>query len=69
MLMQGIKRLVIWRLRKERFKKLLQVEEKLLVVMKKISFALETNIEIIVAEKKNILQDGAEKLTGKKLYL
>ena len=67
--MQGIKRLVIWRLRKERFKKLLQVEEKLLVVMKKISFALETNIEIIVAEKKNILQDGAEKLTGKKLYL
>lgn len=56
-------------IRKERFKKLLQVEEKLLVVMKKISFALETNIEIIVAEKKNILQDGAEKLTGKKCYI
>ena len=34
--------------------------------MKKISFALETNIEIIVAEKKNILQDGAEKLTDRK---
>lgn len=52
-------------IRKDRFKELLQVEEKLLVVMKKISFALETNIEIIVDEKKNILQDGAEKLTGK----
>ena len=51
-------------IRMERFKELFQLEERLLYVLKKINNALEKNLNLIVAKKQYILQDGAENLTG-----
>lgn len=56
-------------IRRERFKELFQMEEKLLNILRNINYALETNIDVIVDRKPYILQVGAEDLTGKDCYI
>ena len=56
-------------IRKERFKELIQMEEKFLSLIIKIHYLLETNIEIIVDRKLYILLSGAKSLTGKDCYI
>lgn len=56
-------------IRRERFKKLFQMEENLLNILKNINYALETNIDVIVDRKSYILKAGAENLTGKDCYI
>lgn len=56
-------------IRTERFKELFQMEERLLIILRNINYALETNIDVIVDRKTYILQDGAKKLTGKDCYI
>lgn len=56
-------------IRTERFKELLQMEEKLLNILKSINYALETNIDVIVDRKAYILKDGAKELTGKDCHI
>ncbi len=56
-------------IRMERFKELFQMEEKLLNILRNINFALETNIDVIVERKPNILQGGAKNLTGKDCHI
>lgn len=56
-------------IRKERFKELYQMEEKILNILRNINYALETNIDVIVNRKLYILQAGAKNLTGKGCYI
>lgn len=56
-------------IRTECFKELFQMEEKLLYTLRKINYALETNIDVIVDRKPYILQEGAKNLTGKDCYI
>ncbi len=56
-------------LRAERFKELVQMEEKLLNILRGISCSLEKNIDIIAERKCFILQNGASELSGKQCYL
>lgn len=56
-------------LRMERFKELIQMEEKLLYILGNISYSLDKNIEIITDRKQFILQNGASELCGKDCYI
>ena len=56
-------------IRRERFKELFQMEEKLLNILRNINYALETNIDVIVDRKPYILQVGAKNLTGKDCHI
>lgn len=56
-------------LRTERFKELIQMEEKLLSILGNIIYSLEKNIEIITDRKQFILQNGASELCGKICYI
>lgn len=53
-------------IRTQRFKQLYEMEERMLSLLMKIDYALEKNIESMVETKPYILQEGAEKLTGKR---
>lgn len=55
-------------LRAERFKKLVQMEEKLLIVMSEMYYMLQKNMDHIVKYKRFILQCGALELSGKECY-
>ena len=56
-------------IRAERFKELICMEEKLLVILKGILYSLGKNIDIIVNRKRFILQCGASGLSGKECYI
>ena len=56
-------------LRMERFKELVQMEEKLLNILSGISYSLKKNIEVIAERKWLILINGASELSGKKCCL
>lgn len=56
-------------LRAERFKELVQMEEKLLNILGGISCSLEKNIDTIAERKCFILQSGASELSGKQCYI
>lgn len=56
-------------LRAERFKELVQMEEKLLDILGGISYSLKKNIDIIAERKCFILQSGASELSGKRCYI
>lgn len=56
-------------LRVERFKELVQMEEKLLNILVRISCSLEKNIDTIAERKCFILQSGASELSGKQCYI
>lgn len=56
-------------LRAERFKELIQIEEKLLNILGGIIYSLKKNIDIIVECKWLILQNGASELSGKLSYI
>lgn len=56
-------------LRAERFKELVQMEEKLLNILGEISYSLEKNIDTIAEHKCFILQNGASELSGKQCYI
>lgn len=56
-------------IRRERFKELFQMEERLLNILRNINCALETNIDVIVDRKPYILQEGAKNLTGEDCYI
>ena len=53
----------------EGVKELLQMEEKLLNILRNVNSALEANIDVIVDRKTYILQDGARQFTGKNCYI
>lgn len=52
-------------LREDRFKKLIVLEENLMLIMQEMSYALEKNIEELCNKKSNILSQGATELSGK----
>lgn len=56
-------------LRAERFKELVQMEEKLLNILGGISYSLQKNIDIIAERKGFILQSGASELSGMQCYI
>lgn len=56
-------------LRAERFKELVQMEEKLLNILGGICYSLEKNIDTIAERKCFILQSGASELSGKQCYI
>lgn len=56
-------------IRAERFKELIQMEEKLLTILKGMVYSLEKNIDIIAKRKSFILQCGASSLSGKRCYI
>lgn len=58
-----------YELRAERFKELVQMEEKLLNILSGIINSLEGNIDIIAERKCFILQNGASELSGKQCYI
>lgn len=52
-------------IRADRFKELIQMEEKLLDILSGIAYSLEKNIDFIAKRKSFILQSGASNLSGK----
>lgn len=56
-------------IRAERFKELMQMEEKLLTILKGMAYSLRKNIDIIANRKSFILQCGASSLSGKTCYI
>ena len=56
-------------IRAERFKELVQMEEKLLGILKGMAYSLRKNIDIIANRKSFILQCGASSLSGKTCYI
>lgn len=55
-------------LRAERFKELIQMEEKLMTIIVEIIYSLEQNIDTIAESKWCILQSGVSYMTGKRCY-
>lgn len=56
-------------LREERFKKLILLEEKLMVIIQEMSYVLENNIEELCNKKCVILSQGATELSGMECYV
>ena len=56
-------------LREERFKNLILLEEKLMVIIQEMSYVLEKNIEELCNKKCIILSQGATELSGKECYI
>lgn len=56
-------------LRAERFKELVQMEEKLLNILSRMGYSLQRNIDVIADRKPFILQNGAKELSGKQCYI
>lgn len=56
-------------LRAERFKELIQMEEKLCNILNKIIYLLKNNINVIGKNKYSILTSGASELSGKNCYI